>query len=113
MSSRSLRLIAWALLSAGFVDGLGPRGFSPTAASLAALIAWLAAVTWLGRDALDRRVARPYDWEWLMSVGWPITWVWYGRHTRRRWFAAIGLASLPIAFLLGVLLARIAVRVMA
>lgn len=113
MSSKSLRLIAWGLFAAGFVDGLTPGGLSRSAAWLAALLAWLAAVAWLRRDALDRRVALPYDWSWLMLIGWPISWLWYCRRTRRRWRAALGLALLPIAFLLGGLLARVAAHLVA
>ena len=107
MSSKALRLIAWGLLGAGFVDGLAPRGVSPAASWLAALTAWVAALAWLHRDALDHRVALPYDWAWLMMMGWPISWLWYCRRTGRRWLLAFGLASLPIAFLLGGLLGQI------
>jgi hypothetical protein len=112
MSSKALRFIAWGLLAVGFVDGLSPRGLSPAAAWLAALIAWLAVLAWLRRDAVDRRFALPYDWPWLMTIGWPISWLWYSRRTRRRWLTAFGLASLPIAFLLGGLLAHLAAGLM-
>ena len=107
MSTKALRLVGWALLAAGAVDGLNPRGISPTAGWLATLTAWLAGIAWLRRDAVDRRVALLYDWFWLMAISWPVSLLWYGRRSRRGWSAAIGLASLPIAFPFGGLLTRV------
>ena len=106
MSTRVVRNVGWALLMAGGVDALNSKGVSPAAGWLAALIAAITLVTWIRRDATDRHIPLPYDWPWLMLLGWPISWLWYGRRSRRSWAAAIGLAALPIAFLLGDLIAR-------
>jgi len=75
------------------------------ASFLAALLAWLALAAWLRRDARAHRVALGYDWAWLMTLGWPVSYVWYGRRTLRSWGKCSGLAGLPAAFLLGGFLA--------
>lgn len=111
MSTRALHLVGWALLATGFVGGLNPNGISPGSGWLAALVAWLAVIAWLRRDAVDRRIPLPYDWSWLMTIGWPVSWIWYGRRSRRSWTAALGLAALPIAFPLGAMLSHLAALV--
>ncbi len=113
MSTRAVRNVGWALLIAGGVDALNSQGVSPAAGWLAALIAAITVVTWIRRDAADRRIPLPYDWAWLMLLGWPVSWLWYGRRTRRSWAAAIGLAGLPVAFLVGDLLGRVTAMLIA
>jgi hypothetical protein len=109
MSTHALRLVGWALLAAGCIGGLNPSGISAAGSWLAALIAWIAVIGWLQRDAVDRRVPLPYDWSWLMTISWPVSWVWYGRRSRRPWPAALALAALPLAFPLGALLTQLVV----
>ena len=87
---------------------LGPHGISPAASLLAALMAWLAVIAWLRQDAIDRRVPLPYDWSWLITISWPVSWIWYARRSHRSWSAAFALAALPLAFPLGGLLGRVA-----
>lgn len=112
MSTHSLRLIGWALLAAGGLAGLNARGLSSTASWLAALIACFAALAWIRRDATSRGVALPFDWSWLMAISWPVSFLWYGRRSRRGWVVAVGLAALPLAFPVGFVLGRIAASIM-
>jgi len=113
MSTQAVRNVGWALLIAGGVDALNSQGVSPAAGWLAALLAAITVVTWIRRDAADRRIPLPYDWPWLMLLGWPVSLLWYGRRSQRSWAAAIGLAALPVAFLLGDLLGRVTAMLIA
>jgi hypothetical protein len=108
MSTRALCVVGWALLVGGCLSGFGPHGISPAASLLAALMTWLAVIAWLQQDTIDRRVPLPYDWSWLITISWPVSWIWYARRSHRSWSAAFALAALPLAFPLGGLLSRIA-----
>lgn len=107
MSSKGLRAVGWALLSAGCLYGFSGASLSKEATILAGLFAFIALAAWVRTDALTRGVALAYDWPWLMMLGWPVSVVWYARRTRRSWLRSAGLAGLPVAFLFGVFLAGV------
>jgi hypothetical protein len=65
------------------------------------------------RAPLDVHQLSSLDWSWLIAMSWPVSFVWYGRRSRRGWIAAVGLATLPIAFPLGFVFGRIAAAIMA
>lgn len=108
MSTNSLRLIGWALFATGCLAGLSAPSLPSTASWLAAIIACFAALAWIRQDAASRGVALPFDWSWLMAISWPVSFLWYGRRSRRGWAVALGLAALPLSFPVGFLLGRIA-----
>ncbi|HEX6814139.1 MAG TPA: hypothetical protein VF102_00590 [Gemmatimonadaceae bacterium] len=113
MSSKGLRLVAWALFGAGCIYGVSGATPSPGESILAALIAWFALAIWMERDAVTRRVGLAYDWPWLMILGWPVSYVWYARRTQRSWGKCAVLAAMPTLFIVGVLcgtIARLLVR---
>src|SRR5262245_62088912 len=111
MSTKALRLVGWGLLVAGALEGLNPAGASTSAIWLAALLAWLTVIAWLGRDAVNHRIPLPYDWSWLIIISWPVLCVWYVRRSRRSWTAALGLAAFPMAFLIGALITQLATSI--
>lgn len=108
MSSKGLRLVAWALFAAGCIYGLSGAAPSPGEGILAALIAWIAFAAWMERDAVTRGVGLAYDWSWLMTLAWPVSYVWYARRTQRSWRKCAVLVAIPVLFPVGVICAMIA-----
>lgn len=101
MSTRTFQSLGWALFAAGLLCGLLGIELSEEALYLGFLVVWFASALWLRTDAARRHVPLAYDWGWFVSLGWPFLWIWYARHTSRRWRATLGLIAMPLAVPLG------------
>ena len=105
-SSPSTKILGQAgisLAAAGMIYGLLGAEPSANLQFLAIVVVWLVILACLPGDAAEHRIPLVMDWQWFAAAGWPLVWLWYARHTGRRWGSTLIIASLPLAFNIGFL----------